>query len=56
MSESERELFEQRLVSIAKGLDYPRTPDIATAVLRRIRPSTRPRFISRRLAWSLRSR
>ena len=53
MSESERELFEQRLVSIAKGLDYPRTPDIATAVLRRIRPSTRPRFISRKLAWSL---
>jgi|SRR5687767_214518 hypothetical protein len=53
MSESEREFFEQRLISIAKELDYPRTPDIATAVMTRIRPSTRPRFISRKLAWSL---
>ena len=53
MSELERELFEQRLISIANRLDYPRTPDIATAVMTRIRPSARPRFISRRLAWSL---
>ena len=53
MSELERELFEQRLISIASRLDYPRTPDIATAVMTRIRPSARPRFISRRLAWSL---
>jgi|SRR5215207_1135847 len=53
MSELERELFEQRLISIAKGLDYPRTPDIAVAVMTRIRPAARPRFISRRLAWSL---
>lgn len=53
MSEFERELFEQRLISIANGLDYPRTPDIATVVMTRIRPSTRPRFISRKLAWSL---
>jgi len=53
MSELERELFEQQLISIAKGLDYPRTPDIATAVMTRIRPSARPRFISRRLAWAL---
>ncbi|HVF24576.1 MAG TPA: hypothetical protein VNA23_01730 [Anaerolineales bacterium] len=53
MSELERELFEQRLMSIANRLDYPRTPDIATAVMARIRPSARPRFISRRLAWSL---
>ena len=53
MSELERELFEQRLISIAKGLDYPRTPDIASAVMTRLRPSTRPRFISRKLAWSL---
>jgi len=29
MNESQRELFEQELISIAKGLDYPRTPDIA---------------------------
>jgi hypothetical protein len=53
MSELERELFEQRLRSIANGLDYPRTPDIATVVMTRLRPSTRPRFISRKLAWSL---
>jgi hypothetical protein len=53
MSELERELFEQRLRSIANGLDYPRTPDIAAAVMTRLRPSTRPRFISRKLAWSL---
>src|SRR5215210_754852 len=53
MSELERELFEQQLISIAKGLDYPRTPDIAGSVMARIRPSTRLRFISRKLAWSL---
>ncbi|MDQ3005280.1 MAG: DUF4367 domain-containing protein [Chloroflexota bacterium] len=53
MSKLERELFEQRLISTAKGLDYPRTPNIATAVMKRIHPSARPRFISRRLAWSL---
>jgi len=53
MSELERELFEQRLRSIANRLDYPRTPDIAAVVMTRIRPSARPRFISRRLAWSL---
>jgi len=53
MSELERELFEQRLISIANRLDYPRTPDIAAAVMTRLRPSTRPRFISRKLVRSL---
>lgn len=53
MNELEQELFEKRLISIATGLDYPRTPDIARAVMTRLRPLTRPRFISRRLAWSL---
>ncbi|HXQ33992.1 MAG TPA: hypothetical protein VN843_08275 [Anaerolineales bacterium] len=53
MTELERELFEKQLMSIAKGLDYPRTPNIAAAVMTRLRPSTRPRFISRRFAWSL---
>lgn len=53
MNELEQELFEKRLISIAAGLDYPRTPDIAGSVMTRLRPSTRPRFISRRLAWSL---
>src|SRR6266545_1531158 len=53
MNELEHELFEKRLLSISKGLDYPRTPDIAGSVMKRIRSSTRPRFISRRLAWTL---
>jgi hypothetical protein len=53
MNELEQALFEKRLISIAAGLDYPRTPDIADSVMTRLRPSTRPRFISRRLAWSL---
>lgn len=53
MNELEQEFFEQRVGIIAAGLDYPRTPDIASAVMARLRPVTRPRFISRRLAWSL---
>lgn len=53
MNELEQELFEKRLVSIAAGLDYPRTPDIAGQVMRRLRPGTRSRFLSRRLARSL---
>jgi len=53
MNELEQELFEKRLISISKGLDYPRTPNIAGSVLTRLRTSTRPRFVSRRLAWSL---
>ena len=53
MSELERELFEKQLISIAKGLDYPRTPDITASVMTRLRASTRPRFVFRRLAWSL---
>lgn len=53
MNELQRELFEQRLISISKGLDYPRTPDIAGRVMRRLRTPARPRLLSRRLAWSL---
>ncbi|SRR6266508_3296562 len=71
MNESQQEFFEEQLLSISKGFDYPRTPDIAGSVLTRLRtfpsPSGRlrsapqgggrgerhPRFISRRLAWSL---
>lgn|SRR5574341_1033137 len=53
MNELEQERFEKRLISIAIGLDYPRTPDIARSVTARLRPATRSRFISRRLAWSL---
>lgn len=53
MSELERELSENQLRSIAKGLDYPRTPNIAGSVMTRLRASNRPRFLSRKLAWSL---
>jgi len=52
MSELQQEFFEQHLVSIAKGMEYPRTPDIATSVRKRLRPSL-PWFVSRRFAWSL---
>ena len=51
--ELQRDLFEKRLVSIAKGMDYPSTPNVAGPVMRRLRMSARPRFISRRFAWSL---
>lgn len=62
MSELQQELFEKQLSSIARGLSYPRTPDIAGSVMSRLRPSHRgrgvggegrTRLISRRLAWSL---
>src|SRR5215211_4547160 len=53
MTELQQELFEKQLSSIAKGLDYPRTPNITGSVMQRLRPSTRPRFVSRRFAWTL---
>lgn len=53
MNEIERDLFEKRLISIAGGLEYPRTPDIAGTVMSRLRPAARVRFMSRRLAWTL---
>ena len=45
--------FEKQLRSIADGMEYPRTPDIAGSVMTRLRSSTRPRFGLKRLAWSL---
>jgi hypothetical protein len=53
MDELQQELFEKQLVSIAKAFDYPRTPDIAGAMMRRVRSSPQPRVLSRRFAWSL---
>ena len=64
MNVLQQELFEKQLLSISKGLEYPRTPNISGSVMNRLRaiPSPsgrggrgegRPRFISRRLAWSL---
>jgi hypothetical protein len=45
--------FETRLRSIASEMEYPRTPDIAGFVATRLRAATRPRFVSKSLAWSL---
>ncbi|MBL8099208.1 MAG: hypothetical protein JNK81_08500 [Anaerolineales bacterium] len=42
--------FEQKISSISKRLDYPSTPNISASVMKKIR---QPRFISRRLTWSL---
>jgi hypothetical protein len=60
MDELQRELFEKQLVSISKGLDYPRTPNIAGSVMIRLSAKGKGmkgeggrRFMSRRLAWSL---
>lgn len=45
--------FEKQLRTIANGMEYPRTPDIAESVMVSLRSSTRPRFVLKRLAWSL---
>jgi len=58
MSELQQELFEKQLSSIAKTLGYPRTPNIADSVMKRLSDRGagdrgEGRFVSRRLAWSL---
>ncbi len=53
VDELQQELFEKQVLSLSKGLEYPRTPEIAGTVMTRLRGATRPRFISRRLVWSL---
>jgi len=60
MDELGQELFEKQLRSLSKGLDYPTTPNIVGSVMPRLqakgigrRDKGSPRFISRRLAWSL---
>lgn len=45
--------FEAQLRSIAGGMNYPRTPNIATSVGARLRSTNRPRFISRTVTWSV---
>lgn len=45
--------FEAQLRSVASRMEYPRTPDIAGVVSARLRQPTRPRLISKPLAWSL---
>ena len=53
MRELSKELFEQQLTSIAKGLDYPRTPNIAGSVMKRLPLAAPRRILLRRFAWSL---
>jgi hypothetical protein len=53
MNELQQGLFEKQLSSVAKGLDYPRTPNIAGSVMARLRPAAPRRAISRGFAWSL---
>jgi hypothetical protein len=50
MSETD---FEAQLQTIASGMIYPHTPNIAAFVSTRIRSTTRPPLLSRTLAWSL---
>ena len=45
--------FENQLQAVAKGMEYPRTPEIAGVVMRRLQPVTQSRFASKPLAWSL---
>jgi len=45
--------FENKLRSIAKEMEYPRTPDIARSVTTHLRTAIQPRFNSKALAWSL---
>ena len=47
--------FDAQIQSIAKEMNYPRTPNIAGFVTARLRSSTRLRLISRTLAWALTS-
>ncbi|HSL29002.1 MAG TPA: hypothetical protein VK900_07370 [Anaerolineales bacterium] len=53
MNELQQELFERQILSISKTMEYPRTPDIARVVTRRLRLPERRGFLSRQLAWSL---
>lgn len=61
MNQMQQELFERQLLSISRGMEYPRTPDLAGAVMRsRLvakgkggRGEGRQKWKSRKLAWSL---
>src|SRR5215470_10161952 len=61
MDELQQELFEKQILSLSKGLDYPRTPNIAGSVMTRLsrergdKGKGLPRFTlrARQLVWSL---
>jgi hypothetical protein len=52
MNEIERELFEKRLNSLAKGFEYPRIPAVAAAVMKQIAPAPQRRLMSRPVVWA----
>ncbi len=45
--------FGNQIHSLAKQMNYPRTPDVAGRVMSRIVSERGPRFLSKRWAWSL---
>jgi hypothetical protein len=45
--------IENRLKVVAKGMEYPRTPNIAEVVEKRLSVSIRPHIIPKPVAWSL---
>lgn len=45
--------FENKVRSIANGIDYPRTPNIAGSVTTRLHTAPRSRFNTKALVWSL---
>lgn len=45
--------FENKIRSLAQGMEYPRTPNIVGSVTARWHSSTRPRFVSKASAWTL---
>lgn len=51
MNELPQELFEKQLLAVSKEMQYPRTPDVAGSVMKRL--YRRPHFFSRPFAWSL---
>ena len=53
MNELQQELFERQILSISKEMEYPRTPNIAGVVTRRLRVPDRRRSTSKQWAWSL---
>lgn len=53
MDDRQQELFEKQLRSLASGMEYPRTPDLAHSVTARLHSASRPGLISRRWVWSL---
>ena len=48
MNELQQELFEKQVRSLATGLEYPRTPDIAGSVAARLQGRGSPKGVLRK--------